>query len=813
LKKGGIKMPITPTYPGVYVEEIPSGVRTIVGVSTSIAVFIGRASQGPLDKPVLCLNYSDFERNFSSDTIYSDMPRYVKLFFMNGGTQCYAMRIANGASPATVSLQSEAGVDVLDLTAKQAGLSGESIRAAVTYKGQQPEASFNMEIFRWEINAVGNKVKKDREEWKNLSMNPNSNHYAPDFITQNSKLVDAALSPGAAAVTINNGFSQSGRPIPYSSTAGDEDSLHTSLSTLIGSTVSTNKFKITVDGNRPVEIDLSSINIASDIRSDSIANTVTDITTAIKGIIETEFTNEGFTGITVNVTLDDVAGLIPPAAEGDKAKFLRISSANASNNCDVYIQPASDSDCAASLMLGTAQGGLEVSAYAVLRPAPTGITFKASDPNSIIKLANEVEENFTTIQLSESIVFKPSPDSGTKIYKDSYSSSPNGNNDGVRQNLALIRDAINNHAAANPRTFSWKAELWGYRLALLPGGDDENLLLSTFATTTYNIATSSCTNNVQYYSVGTGGTTGFQTPAASLASEGTAPQISDYDNAYEIIDKEVDLFNLMILPPDANPAQPMSDLWGAASVFCQKRRAFLLMDAPGNWTNAQTASNEVDNLRIGLIKDYSALFFPRITINDNGLKKNIGASGAIAGLMARIDGSRGVWKAPAGTEAALMGILGLEYKFSDNENGILNPRAINTLRVFPNGIVNWGARTMDGDDDFQSEYKYIPVRRLALFIEESLYRGTQWVVFEPNDEPLWSQIRLNVGAFMNRLFKQGAFQGATPKEAYLVKCDSEATTQTDINLGIVNILVGFAPLKPAEFVFIKIQQLAGQIET
>ena len=128
------------------------------------------------------------------------------------------------------------------------------------------------------------------------------------------------------------------------------------------------------------------------------------------------------------------------------------------------------------------------------------------------------------------------------------------------------------------------------------------------------------------------------------------------------------------------------------------------------------------------------------------------------------------------------------------------------------GIVSWGARTLDGADQKASEWKYIPVRRLALFLEESLYRGTQWVVFEPNDEPLWAQIRLNVGAFMQNLFRQGAFQGTSPREAYLVKCDKETTTQNDINLGIVNIVVGFAPLKPAEFVILKITQLAGQVE-
>jgi len=188
--------------------------------------------------------------------------------------------------------------------------------------------------------------------------------------------------------------------------------------------------------------------------------------------------------------------------------------------------------------------------------------------------------------------------------------------------------------------------------------------------------------------------------------------------------------------------------------------------------------------------------------------------GLIAGVMARTDTQRGVWKAPAGQDAALNGIQGLQVNLTDNENGLLNPLGINCLRSFPViGRVVWGARTLRGADQLADEYKYVPVRRTALFIEESLYRGTQWVVFEPNDEPLWAQIRLNVGAFMQNLFRQGAFQGKTPRDAYLVKCDKETTTQNDINLGIVNILVGFAPLKPAEFVIIKIQQLAGQIET
>src|SRR5262249_52846215 len=212
----------------------------------------------------------------------------------------------------------------------------------------------------------------------------------------------------------------------------------------------------------------------------------------------------------------------------------------------------------------------------------------------------------------------------------------------------------------------------------------------------------------------------------------------------------------------------------------------------------------------------SALFFPRLrqpNPKHDDQVEEFAPCGAVAGVFARTDAQRGVWKAPAGLDATLVGVPELSVALTDPENGELNPLGINCLRSMPAaGRVVWGARTLRGDDGLADEWKYVPVRRLALFLEESLYRGTQWVVFEPNDEPLWAQIRLNLGAFMQNLFRQGAFQGRTPREAYFVKCDKETTTQNDINLGIVNIVVGFAPLKPAEFVIIRIQQMAGQIQ-
>jgi phage tail sheath protein FI len=242
----------------------------------------------------------------------------------------------------------------------------------------------------------------------------------------------------------------------------------------------------------------------------------------------------------------------------------------------------------------------------------------------------------------------------------------------------------------------------------------------------------------------------------------------------------------------------------------------LLVDSPVDATLTSLQNGPPTTLT-GADGINAAFYFPWLNAADPLLGNRprvFPPCGFIAGIYARTDATRGVWKAPAGTEASLTGASSVAVPLTDNQNGVLNPQAINCIRNFPVfGTVSWGARTLNGNDQQTSEWKYIPVRRMALFLEESLYRGTKWVVFEPNDEPLWSQIRLNLGAFMQDLFRQGAFQGKTPQEAYFVKCDSETTTQSDIDHGIVNILVGFAPLKPAEFVIIKIQQIAGQLGT
>lgn len=310
------------------------------------------------------------------------------------------------------------------------------------------------------------------------------------------------------------------------------------------------------------------------------------------------------------------------------------------------------------------------------------------------------------------------------------------------------------------------------------------------------------------YGVGTAGTDG----SALTDDDYTSDALQASHGGLWALDK-ADLFNLLCIPPPilTDEAETSSDVYGKALEYCVTRRAMLIVDPPLDLSPTNAISKLGELNLTGDAARNAALYHPRLKepdpTSENRLRTFV-PCGVAAGVMARTDAARGVWKAPAGIDATLAGVSDLTVNLTNDENGELNPLGINCFRTFPViGRVVWGARTLRGADLLADEYKYVPVRRLALFLEESLYRGTQWVVFEPNDEPLWAQIRLNIGAFLQGLFRQGAFQGDTPQKAYFVKCDAETTTPNDQNLGRVNILVGFAPLRPAEFVILQIQQM------
>jgi len=782
-------VPVTPTYPGVYIEEVPSGVHTITGVATSIAAFLGQAKEGPVNKSVRILSYADFQRSFGPPHPESELATAVRLFFQNGGTDCYVVRLVKKGTgqKASVIVKNEATapIDVLKFTAKEIGVWGNELVLEVDYNTSRPEDTFNLRIYRLDLDGTF----KGSEEYQNCSMDPDSSRFPSKLITQQSKLLDCehvfASDASYKAAATDAGYSESRRPFTNNATGRNE------LSDILAESNGTYKFKISIDGSPFFEVDLKD----AFPHGTNQAGVLNSIKTRINNALPASLIN------TVDVQF---------ASGPDALGVLRFKSATTEKK-SVVIQPGSSNDVTGVLMLGTEQGGIEKTRYSSLRPAPSGTFF---DLGKINDLSNYPQNHFNKINLDGNTI-----DLGTSLqttgpadkWYEGYVDATTKNFDGVREKFAIIASTINDEGIV------WTATVSGSRLFLKKRAGLNNF--SADLTTSPNDIGSYFKANTRFYSLGSGAGTFHGTVVAGI--EGAPPDVASYKGseaehtgfyAFDL----VDLFNLMVIPGDSNLTEDQyRSLWGPASIYCKKNRAFLIIDPPDSWSTSYAKvidpSKGIRKLRIGVVKDHAAVFYPRIVVRENGLLKKVGPGGAIAGLMSRTDSDRGVWKAPAGTEADIVGISNLEISLTDMENGVLNKEGVSCLRQFPVGIVSWGSRTMDGADDFGSEWKYIPIRRLALFIEESLFRGTKWVVFEPNDEPLWAKIRLNLGAFMMRLFRQGAFQGSTPDQAFYVKCDSETTIQADRNLGIVNIEVGFSPLKPAEFVIIRIQQIAGEL--
>lgn len=816
-------MSVTPTYPGVYIQEVPSGVRTITGVSTSIGAFFGRTQKGPINKAVRCLSYSDFLREFGGPHPLSDLGASVNQFFANGGTDCYVVRLAKGAAPASVTLRNvENNWNVLSAIAKAPGTWGQGVKLVVDYNTTNPEDSFNLTV----THEAGAAVVKT-EVFNNISMNPRSIRFAPTFVTQSSKLIDLKLhgdmgnpddtvTPSFINDTANTplGFSQSRRVFMGAGSQTLRDAFSAAIRPLVDIAVPANKmsmFILDLDGKNDIPVDLGGIVIPVKPGSDAA------LTNPIKARIDAAIAPV-LAGVTVTVSIDKFVTPAPNSNGG----VLRIAANNA-NGQNVSIRSASSNDFAAPMMFGIDNGGIEVARFSNMRPVPNGAFFSGSTFNDLTAGANGLDafsgllqNAMTAVAFDAGLVPPPTPTTVnlvTTLPTPPVSANfvdSSGGNTGLIEKLRAIQKAVNDDV-----TSPCKAELWGYRLVFKKksGTANDTTKVATTGDASFG---GGFTLNSQRYSLGNLSISPFELlpwPALSSGSDGTVPGQTEYEGnpvnhtGFYALDT-VDLFNLMILPDDREYV--VANVKGSASTYCLRRRAFLLLDAPANWTEVDHPVADavtVNKFRVGVSKQHSAIFYPRVHYSDAGIIKPIGPSGMIAGLMARIDSQRGVWKAPAGIEADLRGLVDLELNMTDNENGVLNKLGVNCIRKFPNGIVSWGARTLDGSDDFGSEWKYIPIRRLALFLEESLFRGTKWVVFEPNDEPLWAKIRMNINAFMMGLFRQGAFQGSTPDKAFFVKCDGETTTANDRNLGIVNIQVGFAPLKPTEFVIISIQQI------
>lgn len=635
-------MPSTLTYPGVYIEEIPSGVRTITGVATSITAFVGRALSGPVNEAVTINSYGDYERIFGGLWLDSSMSYAVRDFYLNGGSQAIIVRLfspffadeaAYTAALLAATNQAQAAADAVAQAARaaeQAAVAGVTTDDDVASAGEAALAA-----------------------------------------------LVAPTAPALSAATAVAGAARATVKTPASTLAADLDAVADAGEAAVAAAVNT---------------------------ASSAAAPINKARLAVGGALvplNVEAASEGAWGNNLRARIDyDVK---PTPANLFNLSVKDTKSGRTEIHRNLSVDPASsrrvDKVLAQESSLLRTRGAIPLTRPTNSAPNPSGIVGVGADP------------------------FDPTTSSG-----------------------------------------------------LAAGGQasDGNVLIATD------------------FNPGNG-------------------QV-DKRGMYALL--QADLFNLLCLPPLVLEGDMDPTIIPLAAAFCLDRRAMLVVDSPTAWKTVAQAVAGIAGINSS---KNAAIYFPRL-VEANPLRENqleeFASCGAVAGIMARTDATRGVWKAPAGLDATLVGVSALSVGLTDAENGQLNPLGVNCLRVMPAaGRVVWGARTLEGNDRLGSEWKYIPVRRLALYLEESLYRGSQWVVFEPNDEPLWAQIRLNFGAFMHSLFRQGAFQGTTPKDAYFVKCDKETTTQDDINRGIVNILVGFAPLKPAEFVVIKLQQMAGQIET
>ncbi|MCC7362780.1 MAG: phage tail sheath family protein [Dehalococcoidia bacterium] len=643
-------MPVSPTFPGVYVEEVPSGVRTITGVATSVAAFAGYFRRGPLNSAVQVFSTADFDRHFGGLDSHSHASYTVQSFFLNGGSEAWIVRTAAAGTAVSSAVQLRAapgGTAILLATAANPGAWGDNIRIDIDYDTSDT-ATFNLTVTELAL-AEGRLAPARVEIFRNLTMDSAAGTFAPAVVNGGSKVITLAAvgTPAANARPAHTGTISA--PVTPA---------------VLATLVNTDPISVSIDGAAA----LGPVQLGAPVPA-TVAALAAVLTTRIQGL--------------------------DPALS--RATVTPMATATASP----YLVIRAGTDAAATDLALT--GGL-----------------------------------------------------ATRIGLDATGAA-----------------------------------------------------------------------NVQRYALGGATKLGQAVPSGGqqAGADGTPPSATDLlgdpvaRTGMQALEP-VDLVNILCLPD----TMAMSDseaavVIAAAEVYCERRRAFYIADVPQPANNPRNEVAEIKgwlDANATLRHKNAAIYHPRPRVADphNGFRpRSVASSGLMAGLYARTDAERGVWKAPAGTDASLRGVQQLEYTLTDAENGTLNPLGINCLRAFPVfGQVAWGARTLVGADQQASEWKYVPVRRLALFLEESLYRGLKWVVFEPNDEPLWSQIRLNAGSFMNSLFRQGAFQGTTPREAYFVKCDRESTTQDDINRGIVNILVGFAPLKPAEFVIIRLQQMAGQLQ-
>lgn len=745
-------MPVAPTYPGVYVQELPSGFRTIVGVATSIAAFVDWFPRGPMDTAVQVFSWADFARIFGGLHDRSEASYGIQQFFLNGGATAWIVRVAahTTADPlrtAAVVLNSDNGSASLEVRAASPGKWGNGLRVRV-----RPNDTANFDLAVRELSIQnGREVISAEEDYLNLSSDPSS------------RFVNTLVNAAGGMITVVDKTGKA-RPTP-TGTVGKPaaDAFTATTSVLRGS------------GDKPVtvELRLQGTGTVTETRSLKLGSTkvesLEDAAARLEGALRASLPGS------------------EPGSVAGRAEFAQATAVVVGDQ--LQVTAGSGETCAATLTFVTGA----VAAKLGLQSDAATATAASNAAAALATATGNVATAEAAVATAQAAVAAATTAAATAAANTALTTA-NTNLGTATTNLATATTAA--LALAGPATVNVASYQVGATTAVLAQA----------------LATAS--------GFGEGADGALPGSQELCGSAATAPA-----TGLQALDL-ADLFNLLCLPrvakvsgssstADDFPQAQVDQVVSLATRYCESRRAVLLLDPPSDLRTLpaiRTWMTEKATLRHQNV----ALHFPRVIIADpmNDFRdRAIGASGTVAGLCARNDTNRGVWSAPAGTEAVLRGVSRLDYKLTDAENGQLNPIGINCLRTFDlYGNVNWGARTLHGEDSRASEWKYLQIRRMALYLEETLFRSTQWVIFADNDEPLWNQIRVSVGAFMADLFQKGAFQGKTKQDAYFVHCDASTTKPLDQERGIVNLVVGFAPLKPAEFLVISIQQIAPKVE-
>ncbi|MFM0336850.1 Ig-like domain-containing protein [Paraburkholderia fungorum] len=879
------------SYPGVYIEEISSGVRPITGVATSIAAFVGWAPQGPTDEAILVQSWPEFQNRYGGLNAQSRLGHVVNQFFGNGGQQAYIVRLAwqanlaaaPGTQPAACATASSSGIGnaTTVVTATFHGVSAQTTVAAsaptlASIQVSAPSPTMPQTLTQ-QLTAVGSYSDGSTQD---LTSDANIKWNSDNAVVGLSLtgLATAGNADGTANITAKIGAVTSApivltvndpalksinvTPAAVTAVAGTQRQF-----TATGTYADNSSFDLTgavkwTSSDPNVTIPLAG-GLASIVTADGTAK----ITAALGAANPAEANVTVLPAVPTSLAITPSAPTVPQGASvqlsviGTYAGGVTFDLTQVAGwaSVNVPIATVGKTGLATAVSAGTAQITATVGAVVakvqltVSAALPTSISVSPANPtvgvNKTLQLS--VTGNYpggTTQDLTGSVQWQSGAPGIANVSASGlvtggaqtnpgaltlYANSPgiwgNGLQVAVGASRAAadrfsvtIQDAKGNTLEYFPNLSTNPLDPLGHYAVNVIDNDSNYVTFVNPATPNAKPAAPNGTPSTTAAAVPlVGGLDGTPLVPATDGNFETALGIGQGTNAtfgVELLDR-ADIFNLLCVPGETDVATIT-----ALQTYCKQKRAFYIVDCPQNVTiSSIMSSGPVGTTQgapaalAGGQPTYAAYYFPWVLAPDplmGGRPTHYPPCGFVAGLYAATDASRGVWKAPAGLDASLSNTQGLQFNLTDLENGTLNQQAVNCLRQLRlYGNVVWGARTLDGNDEVGSEWKYVPIRRLALFIESSLFDGTQWVVFEPNDEPLWSQIRMNVGVFMQGLFRQGAFQGSTPQQAYFVKCDAESNPQASIDLGVVNILVGFAPLYPAEFVVIRIQQMAGQLQS